>query len=70
MEKRLKDYLERRDPQGYYVIPAKRNALEYIKTIGINVHIEETGDIVFIRVKSRRIASHLVRILAKKKALV
>jgi len=68
MTKNLREYLMRRDPQGYYVIPAKRNALKYIENIKAD-YVDEVGDTIFIKVKSRRIAAQIIRILAKKKAL-
>jgi len=71
MKNVIKSYLERRDPQGYYVIPAKRNALNYIgENMRSQIVVEESGDVVFIRIKPRRLASQIVRILAKKNMLL
>jgi len=50
--------LGRKDPQGYYVIPAKRKALEYLKTTEA-VIIEEAGNLVFFKTKSRSLAKKI-----------
>ncbi len=70
----IKDFLSRRDPKGYYVIPAKMIALNdhtLTKLIRDSGAIVEPGggDIIFIKVKSRSKASRLVRYLMLSKLL-
>ncbi len=65
IKKIVDDIISRKDPQGYYVIPAKKDALKFLK-IGSGVLIEDVGDFIIIRVKSRRIAERMARSLALK----
>lgn len=48
------------DPMGYYVLVFKKEVLSRLKEMN-NVLIEEVGDIVFVRVKSRSLAKKLIR---------
>ncbi|MET1160351.1 MAG: hypothetical protein ABWW65_05265 [Thermoprotei archaeon] len=57
--KRKPSLLGKPDPQGYYIIVFKREILNKLKREK-DVLIEETGDIVFVRTKSRRIATYLL----------
>lgn len=54
--------LGKRDPQGYFVIVAKRDALNLLPK---GVLTEEVGDEVIIRVKSRSLALKLLKKLKK-----
>ncbi|RLE80120.1 MAG: hypothetical protein DRJ36_02575 [Thermoprotei archaeon] len=58
------ELLWRRDPQGYYVIPAKRDALKVLK-ISKDIIVEEAGTLVFIKTRSRRLAKRIVLRLEK-----
>jgi hypothetical protein len=53
----LEDILSRKDPQGYYVIPARG-----LPPGGLprGASAEEAGGIVLVRVKSRSLAKKLV----------
>ncbi len=59
--------LGKRDPQGYFVIVAKREALDLLPK---EVSVEEVGDSVIIRVKSRSLAQKLLKRLQKEGLLV
>ena len=65
IKKIIDDIVSRKDPQGYYVIPAKKDALKFLKMEN-EVLIEDIGDSIIIRVKSRRIAERIARGLALK----
>ena len=66
MKKRLlRDILARKDPEGYYVIPAKREALEHLESLLKDLSIVEAGDIVLLRTRSRRVAERIAVILHK-----
>jgi len=54
--------LGKRDPQGYFVIVAKSDALEKVPK---NVLVEELGDSIIIRVKSRSLALKLYKKLER-----
>ncbi len=51
------------DPQGYYVLLFKSDVKEYIGKLsyGREVIVEEQGDILIVRVKSRSLAKRLLR---------
>lgn len=57
--------LSRKDPQGYYVIPCKLSILRVMEKHNINIVVEEAGDVVFLRTKSRRVAEYLASIALK-----
>ncbi len=58
--------LSRKDPQGYYVIPCKPSILRVLGRHNIeNIVIEEAGDVVLLRTKSRRVAEYLAFIALK-----
>ncbi len=62
----LRDILSRRDPHGYYVIPALAEAADEFEKLGIDgVKIDFAGDTVFIKVRSRNAVSKIVRHLAR-----
>jgi len=61
----IEGILSRRDPQGYYVIPVKREALDLIRAYDV-ASVEEVGDVALVRVKSRRLARELASRLLKK----
>jgi hypothetical protein len=61
----IKDFISRKDPQGYYVIPAKKEALEILRETD-DINIEEGGDYIIIRTKSRREAERILKALAKR----
>lgn len=59
----------RRDPQGFYVVIAKREALSAIAGLE-GVVAEGVGDTVVLKTKSRRIALKLHTLLSSKGLLV
>lgn len=66
-EKVLREILSRKDPYGYYVIPADRKAVEELKhRYGSSLFVEETSDVVFVRVSSRSLAEKIARFLLNK----
>ena len=65
IKKIVNDIISRKDPQGYYIIPAKKDALKFLK-IENEVSIEDLGTSIIIKVKSRRIAERIARSLALK----
>lgn len=67
---KFKTYLERRDPNGYYVIPAKAEALKFIERFEGEKQVETVGDIVYVRVKSRSLALEILKALNSKGLLV
>ncbi len=54
--------LGKRDPQGYFVIVAKKEALGLLPKEAL---IEEVGDNIIIRVKSRSLAQKLLKKLQR-----
>ncbi|RLF05892.1 MAG: hypothetical protein DRK00_03235 [Thermoprotei archaeon] len=57
--------LRRRDPEGYYVITVKRGELDRLGEIIERVKVEEAGELVFIRTRSRSIAKLILRKLGR-----
>ncbi len=64
MEPEVRSILSKKDPQGYFVIVADAKAKELVKDID-DVFVEEIGDCVIIKTKSRRIAERLARKLLR-----
>ncbi len=59
----------KKDPQGYYVAVTTRDVFErYVRNrfVSLNVVIEEIGEEVFIKSKSRSILKRLIKFLASK----
>ena len=69
MEEEIRSILSRKDPQGYYVIVAEVSARDLVKEWEKDVRIEEVGDRLIIRTRSRRIAERLARRLASRNML-
>jgi hypothetical protein len=65
----ITDILSRRDPRGYYVIPAKREALGLVSRFE-GVEVEEAGDIIVVRVKARSAARRIALMLSRRGLLV
>ncbi|GAB6148826.1 hypothetical protein [Stetteria hydrogenophila] len=66
VERVVRDLLSRRDPHGYYVIPAKAEAEEVVRQLGVpGVLLEPAGDTVYVKVRSRSGAARIARRLAK-----
>ena len=57
----IRGYLTRRTPDGYFVILAKLEALNYLKDLENAITYEIAGDIVFIKVKSRSLGERIIR---------
>ncbi len=64
VEKIVKDIIRRKDPKGYYIIPAEKGVLKFIKDK--DILIENLGTYVILRTKSRRVAERLARMFAEK----
>lgn len=62
-DKLLAELLSRRDPQGFYVIVARREALEAVRCE--KVHVELVGDLVIIRSRARNVAERLAKLLLR-----
>ena len=62
------DLLERKDPHGYYVIPAKIEALEVVRnmTNKPGVILIEYADMLIIKTRSRSMAEKFARALARR----
>ena len=58
------DLLKRRDPQGYYVLTAKREALELLEVL--DVIVEDAGSFLLVRVRSRSLAQKVCEMLLRK----
>lgn len=66
-EKLIQEILSKRTPDGYYLIPTDRKGLVAIRTrFSVNFEIEELGDVVVVKVKSRNIAEKITRYLVLK----
>jgi len=57
--------LRRRDPEGYYVIMVERGELSRLGRLVRCVRIEEAGELVIIRTKSRSLAKLMLRKLGR-----
>lgn len=72
VHKILKEILSRKDPFGYYVVVAinsvetKNSILKYKNT---QLLVEELGDTIILRCRSRRVVEEVVRKLVSKKLL-
>ena len=59
--------LGKRDPSGYFIIPAHRQALEFLDKITdkqADIIVEDIGgDIVFLKTRSRALAQKLLKLL-------
>ncbi len=66
MPRGVREYLERRDPEGYYVIVAKAGALSLLPP---GVEYTLAGEVVVIRTKSRSQAAKILKLLHEKDLL-
>ncbi|MEM1522143.1 MAG: hypothetical protein QXU69_03910 [Thermofilaceae archaeon] len=62
------ELLGKRDPEGYYVILAKLEALPLLE--GFDVRVEQNPSLLVVRVKSRSMARKICRILQARDLLV
>lgn len=74
VERVIREILSRKDPAGYYVIivanvEKARGIVEKYKKRG-EVVVEEAGDIIVVRSKSRKVAEELTRALVARNLLV
>ncbi len=69
IEDLVRSVISKKDPAGFYVIVADRNALPIVEKYAKDVQVEEYGDSLVIRTKSRRVAEELARRLARKNML-
>jgi len=58
------DVLRRRDPEGFFVIPARREALEVLARFREGLIIEDAGSLILVKTRSRSLASKIYRRLA------
>jgi len=65
----IRSYLSRRTPDGYFVVPAKLEALNYLKDLENMIIYEIAGNIVFIKVKSRSLGERIIRRLYRLKLI-
>ncbi len=63
------EMLGRKTPNGYYLIVARIEAQELISKIS-GIRIEQAGDIILIKVKSRRIAKKIYDELSRRNLLI
>ena len=61
----VREILKRRDPEGYFVIPVRREAVGELGKLD-GILLEEAGEVVLVRTKSRSVAAKLCRRLARK----
>ncbi|MEB3779726.1 MAG: hypothetical protein GSR85_05795 [Desulfurococcales archaeon] len=62
----LRELLSRRDPHGYYVIPASYEALNYINGFqGVKI-VSAGGDLLLIKTRSRNTALKIARMLMRR----
>lgn len=72
-ERILRDLLSKRDPHGYYVVPVARHYVDELKKLVEkmkDVVVEDAGDVVIVRVRSRSVAARIARWALRRKALV
>ncbi len=66
----LRDLLSRRDPHGYYVIPVKPEGRDVVDRLASSrygeVLVVDAVDVILIKVRSKSMASKLLRILNQK----
>lgn len=69
----LRDLLSRRDPHGYYVIPVKPEGRAIVVNIAGRrqgeVIIIDAVDVILVKVRSKSLASKLLRTLNQKKLI-
>ena len=62
----IREILSRRDPHGYYVIPALAEAASEVEKLGVEgVKLDFAGDVVYVKVRSRSAAARIARHLAR-----
>ena len=65
-EELLREILSRRDPHGYYVIPALAEAALEVEKLGVEgVKLDFSGELVYVKVRSRSAAARIARHLAR-----
>ena len=61
------DILKKKDPSGYYVIPARRGALEVIPgELAERLVVEEASELIVLRTRSRSVARRVAVLLARR----
>lgn len=65
----VREYLSRRTPDGYYVIPAKADVLHILGKLSDEIEYEFAGNIVFLKVRSRSLGEKLIRRLYRLRLL-
>ena len=65
----VREYLSKKTPDGYYVIPAHRDALKVLENLEGSLSIEEVGDMIVVKTKSRKIGEEVIRKLLTRNLL-
>ncbi len=60
IENIIREYLSRKTPDGYYVIPAKYEAHSLLEKYN-GIVLEEAGTLLFIKTRSRSTAEKILR---------
>lgn len=60
IENIIREYLSRKTPDGYYVIPAKPSARKLLEKYN-GIALEETGTLLFVKTRSRSLAEKIIR---------
>ncbi len=68
IENIIREYLSRKTPDGYYVIPVKPGARGLIEKYK-GLVLEETGSLLFIKTRSRSVAEKILRKLYRQRLL-
>jgi len=55
----MNNMLGKRDPEGYYVLAFEKDVLNKLNKLS-GVEVEESGDILIVRTKSRKLAKELL----------
>ncbi|MCS7104165.1 MAG: hypothetical protein NZ954_01185 [Thermofilaceae archaeon] len=64
----LSSYLRKRDPLGFFTIPAKRDAMDLLSGFQ-DIIVEKMGPIILVKVKSRRLAKTILASLSERRLL-
>lgn len=68
VESIIREYLSKRTPDGYYVIPVKNEARRLLERYH-DIVLEESGLLLFVKTKSRSTAEKILRKLYHRRLL-
>ncbi len=60
LEELVREFLSRRSPDGYYIIPVRREARSLLEKYS-GVIVEEAGTLLLVKTRSRSIAEKILR---------